>query len=52
MTAAITCYDEAKGTYGRSEDAKKASMVSRYDATISFADYWIVAEPSSEEKAT
>jgi len=50
MTAAMTCYDEAKGIYGRSEDAKKAPRVSRCDATISFADYWIVPEPSQKKK--
>jgi exonuclease VII small subunit len=50
MAEAIGFYEEAKRIYDRSNEPQKVPRISRCDAMIVFADYWLAAEPSEKKR--
>jgi len=50
MGQALTCYGEAKKLYERSAGTVKVPRISRCDAMIAFAGYWLASEASEKKK--
>jgi hypothetical protein len=50
MLEAVAHYEQAKGCYSRLNEAVKASRISRCDAMIAYAGYWLATEAAEKKK--